>query len=114
MLLVKAIKRVNPDINIDYFVRPQPFLNDTTLENLDNFLLNQPVNYKPFLLKNKDDLKHLKDYEIIISKGQANLENYYPHRDERFYFLFVVKCEVIAELIGHNEGNFVILGGKNV
>ncbi len=113
MLLVNEIKRMNKDIIIDYFVRSRPILNDSTMDDLNQFFYSFPVKFKPFLYEKKEDLQELKKYDVVILKGQANLETYYPHRDERFYFLFVVKCEVIGEAVKKEEGEFVILGDKN-
>ncbi|MCD6578108.1 DUF89 family protein [bacterium] len=113
MLLVKEIKKLNEKIDIDYFVRSHPILNDSTMDDLNDYFYSFPVNFKPFLYEKKDDLNKLNEYEIIILKGQANLETYYPFRDERFYFLFVVKCEVVAEIVNKEEGAFVILGDEN-
>lgn len=47
--------------------------------------------------------------DVIISKGQGNLEGLIRVKDRRIYFLLTVKCDVIAKLIGVTEGSSVVL-----
>jgi damage-control phosphatase, subfamily I len=46
--------------------------------------------------------------DLIISKGQGNFETL-DREDKRIVFLFKVKCKVVAENSGFNEGDSVIL-----
>jgi len=52
------------------------------------------------------------DADIIISKGQGNLEGLIQNTGKRIFFLLMVKCEVIAELTGVNKGDVVILDNR--
>ncbi len=113
MALVNEIKKINQDVKITYFLRKKPLLNDSTINDLDNFLLSFPVNFKPFELKNDAEVTKLSQYDIIFIKGQANFENYYNIRLDNMFFLLVVKCELIASQLRHNIGDFVIKGNKN-
>jgi uncharacterized protein with ATP-grasp and redox domains len=49
--------------------------------------------------------------DLIISKGQANYETLVRERDERIYFLFKVKCPVVASFLKRENGDIVITGG---
>lgn len=49
--------------------------------------------------------------DLIISKGQGNLEGLINENDPRIFFLFMVKCEVIAEKIGVPKESFVVFNG---
>jgi len=46
--------------------------------------------------------------EIIISKGQGNLEGLINNFNKKIFFLFMVKCNVIAEIIGVEEKRAVV------
>jgi uncharacterized protein with ATP-grasp and redox domains len=47
--------------------------------------------------------------DLIISKGQANYETLASERDERTFFLFKVKCPVVAKALGRPEGDIVLM-----
>lgn len=46
--------------------------------------------------------------DVIISKGQGNLEGLLEKTDKQVYFLLMVKCDVIAEALGVKKGDFVV------
>ncbi|MFO7923787.1 MAG: ARMT1-like domain-containing protein [Bacteroidales bacterium] len=46
--------------------------------------------------------------DIIISKGQGNLEGLISNLNKKIFFLFMVKCKVIAEMIGVEEKSIVV------
>ncbi len=99
-----------------YAVRPAPVLNDATgldaaEAGLDRFstvvdtgfdaptLVPGQVSSAMESLLNRSDL--------ILSKGQGYLEGLLGVQDPRLYFSFVVKCPVIAEILGLREGSGV-------
>jgi hypothetical protein len=47
--------------------------------------------------------------DLIISKGQANFETLLSSRDRRTFFLFKVKCEVVARTLGREDGEIVLM-----
>ena len=49
--------------------------------------------------------------DIVISKGQGNLEGLIDVPHDHIYFLLVTKCDLIAERIGTRKGEFVIKKG---
>lgn len=49
--------------------------------------------------------------DLIISKGQANFETLAGEGDERTFFLFKVKCPVVARFLKRRNGDIVIAGG---
>jgi uncharacterized protein with ATP-grasp and redox domains len=51
--------------------------------------------------------------DLIISKGQANYETLVETADERIFFLFKVKCPVVANVLSLENGDIVLTGGKN-
>lgn len=49
--------------------------------------------------------------DLIISKGQANYETLVQAGDERIFFLFKVKCPVVAAFLKRENGDIVLTGG---
>jgi uncharacterized protein with ATP-grasp and redox domains len=50
--------------------------------------------------------------DLIISKGQANYETLVPVRDDRVYFLFKVKCPVVAAALGRQDGDIILMDNR--
>ena len=49
--------------------------------------------------------------DVIISKGQANYETLMETGDERIFFLFKVKCPVVASFLKRQNGDLVLSRG---
>jgi hypothetical protein len=49
--------------------------------------------------------------DMIISKGQANFETLEQMNDQRLFFLFKVKCPVVARALGRENGDIVLMQG---
>jgi uncharacterized protein with ATP-grasp and redox domains len=47
--------------------------------------------------------------DLIISKGQGNLEGLIDNKNKKICFLLMVKCSVMAEMVGVNEKDVVVL-----
>ncbi len=47
--------------------------------------------------------------DLIISKGQGNLEGLIDETNKSIFFLLMIKCKVMAELTGAKEGDAIIL-----
>lgn len=47
--------------------------------------------------------------DLIISKGQANYETLMQSGDGRIFFLFKVKCPVVARVLGRENGDIVLM-----
>lgn len=50
--------------------------------------------------------------DLIISKGQANFETLCAQKDKRIFFLFKVKCSVVAQAIGRENGDIVLMRSR--
>jgi uncharacterized protein with ATP-grasp and redox domains len=50
--------------------------------------------------------------DLIISKGQANYETLVQEKDARTFFLFKVKCPVVARVLDRENGDIVLTGKK--
>ncbi|MBN2698655.1 MAG: DUF89 family protein [Bacteroidales bacterium] len=53
-------------------------------------------------------LETYRQADLILSKGQGNLEGLVGEQDPRIFFLLMVKCDVMAEMIGVEKGSFVV------
>ena len=57
------------------------------------------------------DLYHSAD--LVISKGQANYETLVQEKDKRLFFLFKVKCPVVAAFLQKPDGDIVLTCGND-
>ncbi len=57
-------------------------------------------------------LEAYRSADVIISKGQANFETLTGTGDERIFFLFKVKCAVVANVLRRPNGDIVILRNR--
>jgi hypothetical protein len=107
-LLIETIKK-HYDITVHYFVRGHPIINDVTLKEgqlLKNcaHIVDTGVKTPGFDLEEANSIsKEIFDRaDIVLSKGMGNFESLYKMAKRPIYFLFVVKCSVVAEEIGQN------------
>ncbi|HTG02175.1 MAG TPA: ARMT1-like domain-containing protein [Nitrospirota bacterium] len=99
-------------------VKGAPVINDATLDDARDAGLVQ----SSAIMDNGSDgigtlletcspafLDAYRNADVIISKGQANYETLAGECDERTFFLFKVKCPVVAEHLGRPTGDIVLL-----
>jgi len=96
-------------------VRGGPALNDATIEDarfagLDKItqVLTTGMDTVGFILEevSSDFLQAIQEADLIIAKGQANLESL-DETDYPAFFLLKAKCPIIAELTGRETGDIV-------
>ncbi|MEA1995886.1 MAG: ARMT1-like domain-containing protein [Campylobacterota bacterium] len=104
-LLLQTIKEVYPEINIKTVARESPIINDITIDEMKAInmqeigeLLSSGAAIPGLDISRCSEKckKAFYDADIIISKGQGNFEILSELNDNRIYFLFIVKCSVIA------------------
>ncbi|MCD6223845.1 MAG: DUF89 family protein [Deltaproteobacteria bacterium] len=104
-LLLQAIKEIYPKINIKIVARKAPIINDVTTDEVKTINMQEIGEILssgaaiPGLDVSRCDKRCKQafyDADIIISKGQGNFEILSELNDNRLYFLFIVKCSVIA------------------
>ena len=104
-----------------FVVRESPVLNDITPEDakmtgIDKIATiittgdNSPGAVWEFA--SKDFRDHFNNADVIISKGQGNLEGLLDVPHDHVYFLLVTKCDLIGEKIGARNGDFVVKRGS--
>lgn len=104
------------DVDITYVVRGEPVLNDVTMadarqvgmEHVARVIDNGTDAPGTLLSQLPGDIRtEIESADVIISKGQGNFESL-VHVSLNIFFLFKVKCSVIAEKIGAPLHSYVI------
>ncbi len=103
--------------NISFAVKGAPVLNDVTMDDS----VQVGMHYAADVISNGYDApstilercsrefqEDFRSADLIISKGQGNLEGLLSESDPRIFFLLMVKCDLIAETLGVKKGDFVI------
>mgnify|MGYP001552157365 FL=1 len=107
-LLIETIKK-SYDITVHYFVRGVPIINDVTLQEAQLLkscatIVDSGVETPGYDLEEANS--HSKEIfdraDIVLAKGMGNFESLYRVTQRPVYYLFVVKCAVVAEAIGQN------------
>ncbi len=103
-----------------FVVRESPVINDVTLDDaqmtgIDNIAtVITTGDDSPGAVwesSSKDFKDHFINADVVISKGQGNLEGLIDVPHDHVYFLFVTKCDLIAEKTGTQTGDFVVKRG---
>ena len=107
--------------NLAYVVRGSAVLNDATLQDAEQIGMDQVADVitsgydaASTVLKesSQEFLDMYQSADVIISKGQGNLEGLIEEQDPRIFYLLMVKCDVIAEMLNVPTGSFVVYNSK--
>ena len=119
-VLIKTIKELLPNLKIYYATRGKAIINDITIKEalqigIDKYceVISSGVD-TPGLEKkqaSKEFLKLFNETSLILSKGMGNFESLESSNDSRIFFLFKVKCEVVANAISRNLGEIILKRG---
>jgi uncharacterized protein with ATP-grasp and redox domains len=103
-------------------VKGMPVINDATLEDA---LATGLHGFASEVIDNGNDgigtllelcserfLQEYRSADLIISKGQANYETLVQERDARTFFLFMVKCQVVAKDLQRKNGDIILLANR--
>ena len=107
--------------NVTYVVRDKPVINDVTFEDAAHAgmlqickVISNGFDAPSTILKHCSaeflNLYHKAD--LIIAKGQGNFEGLMNENRENLFFLLMAKCKPMAELLGVNKGDMVIIEQK--
>lgn len=119
-LYIQTIKELYPDIKVYYFVRGRPIINDLTCKDaLDSkmdevaVIVNSGVPTPGLALEfiNEEARVIFERAECIISKGMGNYECLGETKGLPIFFLFKVKCNVVAQAVGAQLGTIVCKRG---
>ena len=108
--------------NLYFAVRGAPVINDGTIEDAIYVGMDKKAKVisngydAPSTIPEKCSKEFQELYnsaDVIISKGQGNLEGLMQRSDKRIFFLLMVKCDVVAERLGVKKGEFVVVRGNS-
>lgn len=110
--------------NVTAVVKGIPVINDATREDAAAVRLAESATH---VIDNGNDgigtlLEHCSDAfkkaydsaDMIISKGQANYETLHDVPDKPLFFLFKVKCPVVAQDIGRVNGDIILMANRRI
>jgi hypothetical protein len=112
-LFIETIKHHD----LTFVVRGAPVINDATIEDAEYVGLNKIVTVisneydAPSTIVHKSGKmfqQYFEKADLIISKGQGNMEGLLPLKDKRIFFLLMVKCNVMAELLNVEKDSLVV------
>lgn len=110
------IKTINHP-NLIYVVRGGPVINDATIKDAEYIGMSNAAKVisneydAPSTIVHKSGKvfqQYFEKADLIISKGQGNLEGLITLNDKRIFFLLMVKCDVMAELLKVKKESFVV------
>jgi len=116
-VLIETIKK-SYDIEIHYFVRGKPIINDMTLKEAQilsdcTHIVDTGVETPGYDLQEANDASReiFDRADIVLAKGMGNFESLYQSAERPVYFLFIVKCNVVAQAIGREIKELIFKRG---
>lgn len=120
-ILIEEINRMYPQKNIYYAVKEKPVINDALLQDTKISGIDKIVSVisngtavpgTVLPLCSKGFQRIYKSADMIISKGQGNFESLSQEK-RPIFFLFMVKCPVVAKETGCKIGDTVLFYNQN-
>lgn len=115
-ICIQTLRELYPQIEVYYFVRGKAIINDLTLTHAKASGLDEvatlvdsgvPTPGFAFDMANEESKNLFFNADCIISKGMGNYECLGREKDFPLFFLFKVKCGVVAREVGANLGDIV-------
>jgi len=115
-ILIKELKKYVGKIY--YFTRGKPIINDITVNDLKGLeifkiaeVVDSGVPTPGFHLKyaNKKAKELFFEADLVISKGMGNFECLFGECGRDVFYLFKVKCKVVARACGAEVGDYVFM-----
>jgi uncharacterized protein with ATP-grasp and redox domains len=115
-ILIEEIKRRYPEKSIYYAVKEKPVINDALFEDAKTCGIDKIVKVISngtdapgtiLALCSREFKRIYKKADMIISKGQGNFESL-SNEQRQIFFLFMVKCPVVAKETGCKMGSIVL------
>lgn len=108
---------------VHFAVRGEAIINDATeedayyvgLDKVSQVISNGYGAPSTILHKSSPEFQELfASADLIISKGQGNLEGLLGRKDPSIYYMLMVKCGLIGARLGVDKGNFVVCHNKEI
>ncbi len=121
-VMIEEFKK-RTDCKIYYFVRGRPIINDVTMKEakmvgMDEAceVIDSGVDTPGFILEraSKEAKEIYQKSDLVLAKGMGNFECMESFNDERLYFLFKVKCSVVAARVGKNIGDLICVNAQHI
>jgi uncharacterized protein with ATP-grasp and redox domains len=122
-ILLRHLVKKYLDKRFIYVTRGTPIINDVTLKEakkakIDKIceVVSSGVDTPGLILKraNKKFKELFKKSDMIIAKGMGNYETLYGVTDKNTYFLFKIKCNVVADSLNREVGDIMFLKNKKL
>lgn len=103
--------------NVTFVTRGGATINDATLKDANDVRMQEVATVissgltAPSTLlsqSSEDFLEIYQNADLIVSKGQGNLEGLIDEQDHRIFFILMAKCDVIAERLNVQKDDFVV------
>jgi len=120
-ILLRKLCKKYPNTEFVYITRGKPVINDVTVfeakkAKIDKIckVINSGVDTPGLILDrtNKKFKKLFKKCDMIIAKGMGNYETMYGVIKKNVYFLFKIKCNVVAQSLNKDIGDIMLLKNK--
>ncbi len=121
-VMMERFRAEYPELEIDYFVRGRPIINDVTVTEAREAGIDEVARIvdsgvdTPGFLPERASEEGRTAYEradLILAKGMGNFECMESWADARVFFLFKVKCSVVAAKVGREVGDLVCLAAEH-
>ena len=121
-LLIKQIKKENPNLKVYFGVRGAAVVNDSVeadaydvgIDEYAAIISNGDYALGTVLERTSEAFRKIfESADVVIAKGQANYECLSEYEKKKIYFLLMAKCQVIANDIGVGTNSLVCLN-KNM
>lgn len=120
LVLIKTLKKLYPKLHIIYATRGSAIINDITTKEalqigIDKYckIISTGVD-TPGLDKTRASKEFMELFEktpLVLSKGMGNFECLESYEDKKVFFLFKVKCEVVANKVSQKLGEIILKRG---
>lgn len=120
-VLLRVFARDFPDLELYYFVRGEPIINDVTLKDLQEFeeckgifeiakVIDSGVRSPGFVYEdaNPKAQEIFRSADLILSKGMGNFECLEGSKSSKIFFLLKIKCQVVARQLKMPLGKMVL------
>lgn len=108
-LLIKVLREEFPDLKVIFSVRGKPILNDVTMADADQVGMEEVARVidngsgapgTELSLTSHSFNACFEASDVIIAKGQGNFESLCDLKLGHLFFLFMGKCEAVANVLG--------------
>ena len=116
----RLIECMPGNAKVIYAVKGSPIINDVTFDDAKKAGVDQVANIisngadvpgTSLSQSSKDFIDCFNSADVIIAKGQGNFESLNTV-DRKVYFLFQVKCDVIADHYGYNRKEWMVTNSE--